>query len=249
MASDNLARFPKAFFLYLQDAQQGPFGEQDLHNLFTQGKLTATTPCWHEGLADWSTLEKCIALPASVGPTRPKPPRSQPTIIQSADTWYYEINGHRHGPVGRSKIAELVRTNSLGADSLLWKPGMQDWQTVRHSEFSTESPLPPPLSGDAVKNGLAWAIAFAPLTGAILQAFIGGASGIHPDKLWMVTLALNLSLCAADEKGLKNSGHAAPNAGWAFLIPVYLYQRANKLKQPQTYFFVWWAVFFVTLFL
>ncbi|MBS1983223.1 MAG: DUF4339 domain-containing protein [Bdellovibrionales bacterium] len=250
MASDNLARAGKAFFVYLQDAQRGPLGESELRDLFAQGKIASNTPCWHEGLADWSTLDKCIALPSPQTPARPKPPGLQPTVAHAADNnWYYEIDGKRYGPVGRVRVTELVKTGSLHANSLVWKVGMKDWQAIRYSEFSTESTVPPPLTGDAVKNGLAWALAFAPVTGAFLQAIVGGAAGVPAHNLWLITLVLNISLCIADEKSLKHSGHAAPNAGWAFLVPVYLYQRASKLKQSQAYFFAWWACFFLSFFL
>jgi len=45
-------------------------------------------------------------------------------------TWYYALNGQQLGPVVESELSRLVSTGVVGADALIWREGMPDWQPV-----------------------------------------------------------------------------------------------------------------------
>lgn len=43
--------------------------------------------------------------------------------------WYYAINGQRQGPLIDSEIERLARDGVIRPDTLVWRQGMQNWQT------------------------------------------------------------------------------------------------------------------------
>jgi len=43
------------------------------------------------------------------------------------DAWYYEKQGHRHGPLDTDKLKALARSGDLSPNDLVWKQGMDGW--------------------------------------------------------------------------------------------------------------------------
>ena len=45
--------------------------------------------------------------------------------------WYYaDASGQRHGPFSAEELESHVRHARLGAASLVWREGLQDWQPL-----------------------------------------------------------------------------------------------------------------------
>jgi hypothetical protein len=183
-------------------------------------------------------------LPSTTAPT-------PPIRVESADAealWHYAIAGRRLGPVKGTVITELLADDTLTNETLVWKQGLDNWIPIANTTMRRLNTEPPPLTGTAVNNNVVWIVAFAPIIGELLEHFVGDLAGKDPSKLWFITLALNIGLCFLDEHLLKQAGHDATKfAGWAFLVPVYLYQRATTLKQPLSYFTTWLICFFISL--
>lgn len=104
---------------------------------------------------------------------------------------------------------------------------------------SLKSTKPRPIPTGKAKSGYAWSLAFVPLMGILLQG-LGGLA------IWLV-IGLNVLFCILDESQLKKSGFGAPNVWWLFLVPVYLYQRANFVGDNLAYFFVWIGCFILSV--
>jgi len=164
--------------------------------------------------------------------------------------WHYESNGVRTGPVKEAEIFGLIATNKLGRSSYVWSKGMTDWATLESATpFSRQfSNTPPPLTGNAVNNTLVWWLAFGPLLGIFAAGFLAGLTDKDISSFWWTTLVLNIALSIADEKKLKQAGHDTASMGAAFIVPVYLYKRAQVLKQNNSYFIVWVVLFVLSLF-
>lgn len=110
-------------------------------------------------------------------------------------------------------------------------------------------------------NKIVWILAFAPLLGLMLESAVAGAAASHPaaveaavaDALhhgtyWYLTLGLNLALLLWEARRLKAAGVAMSSLGkWAFVVPVYLWQRARLLGQKATYFYTWLTTFGLAL--
>lgn len=166
----------------------------------------------------------------------------------TGDEWHYESDGVRLGPVSHSEILSLISSSKLARGSFVWKKGMPDWTTLDSTVFSSQfSDSPPPLTGEAVDNTLVWWLAFAPLGGAFIAGFLSGATDKPMSKFWWVTLVLNIALSIADEKKLQKAGHDTEKMGGAWLVPVYLFNRAKVLKQNNAYFIVWVVLFCLSL--
>ena len=90
--------------------------------------------------------------------------------------WYYAINGERLGPVSDEEFAQLVATGSVGADTLVWRQGLAQWQPWSALAATTTLPdvsgMPPPLTpSPAADTPVA---AAAPVDGAEPDLVYGG---------------------------------------------------------------------------
>lgn len=44
--------------------------------------------------------------------------------------WYFEVQGVSKGPFPESEFAQMVQRRDVPTDSLVWRPGLEDWGTV-----------------------------------------------------------------------------------------------------------------------
>ena len=186
--------------------------------------------------------------------------------------WWYEIDGENKGPVKDEDIIKMISSKYLKPENLVWKQGTEHWVNLKSSTFSEyfKNNNPSPVSGSAVNNNIVWWLAFAPLIGQILEGFFLEMFYPEPsldydnlnsienythyltntdfNAFWFITLALNFYLSYRDEERFKKSGYDTTKLGTTFLIPVYLYKRAELLKQNNAYFWVWIILFILTLY-
>jgi hypothetical protein len=97
-----------------------------------------------------------------------------------------------------------------------------------------------------VSNTIVWWLAFAPLLGSFIAGFCAGITHVSIGKFWWTTVALNLILSHADGKHLRKAGYDTSSLGGSWLIPIYLYKRAEMLGQSKSYFTVWVVLFILS---
>jgi len=221
--------------------QFGPYGEEDLRAHIRSGKVLPDDLAWKEGLKSWQPVSSMILVASGNAELSP---------LTFADTaWHYEMQGERFGPVAESEISAMVSQGRLKRESYVWQQGSPSWVRLESTKFRFHfSSTPPPLTGSAIRNDIVWWLAFAPVIGAFLGGLLGEMTNIPYSKLWWVTLALNVGLSIADENLLKKAGHDTSSMGASWLVPVYLYKRAEILKQNNAYFIVWVILFCLSLF-
>lgn len=100
-----------------------------------------------------------------------------------------------------------------------------------------------PSGKQAWGNWTAWAIACAPVLGAILEAMLAKMLGHASSFLFLVTLGLNIFLCSLDAKALQARGYSEEQLGNIFLIPIYLFNRAKLLSEKPAYAILWCVLF------
>ena len=67
-------------------------------------------------------------------------------------TWYYALGNERQGPVDDAELDRLIAAGTVTSDTLVWKAGMADWQTLgqaRPRAPRPPAPLPPVPSAPA----------------------------------------------------------------------------------------------------
>lgn len=173
--------------------------------------------------------------------------------------WFYEDDGQRKGPFSSNQIIDFVKNSTIHSKTLIWKKGLSDWIAIESTEFNVHaiSTTPPPLYGDKVNNNIVWVLAFAPLIGYTIEWIIAGLLqkneyaanlAMENNKYWFVTVILNIGLALIDEKRLQSAGHNTEKfKGWAWIVPVYLYQRSKATHQNLSYFITWIVCFVLTL--
>jgi uncharacterized protein (DUF1684 family) len=169
------------------------------------------------------------------------------------NSWHYEKNGERLGPVSEADISALANNRAIDAQTLVWQQGFADWTPLSQTTLAsclTSASAPPALPGNKINNGVVWTLAFAPLLGLGLQAalaamFSGDGSDFTDADLghfWYATVLLNIALSIFDVRQLKKAGiDAGQFNSFAFFVPIYLWMRSKALKQSPAYFWVWIA--------
>ncbi|MDB6073226.1 MAG: hypothetical protein JWO89_866 [Verrucomicrobiaceae bacterium] len=61
--------------------------------------------------------------------------------------WYYEKEGVSHGPCPEAEIITLVRRKQVVASTLVWNPGLEEWDAVEKLKpewlEQADAPVPP----------------------------------------------------------------------------------------------------------
>jgi uncharacterized RDD family membrane protein YckC len=60
--------------------------------------------------------------------------------------WYYAIDQQRFGPVSEQELARLAAAGTVGADTLVWREGMSNWQ--RYAEAAPTPAASPVTAGN-----------------------------------------------------------------------------------------------------
>jgi GYF domain 2 len=174
------------------------------------------------------------------------------------ETWFYTQGGQRKGPVPADKLRELLAAQTIDGETPIWRKGLENWQPLRTTEIGAQlKDEPPPIAASHVNNGFVWTLAVAPIAYVFLDIAILGYQINHPYEdhafsstlSWLIPVLVNGALCLLDEQQLKRAGYSS---GWmtfcaVLLAPVYLFLRAQRLRQTPTYGYVWIASFIASL--
>jgi uncharacterized protein (AIM24 family) len=79
-------------YLIVGEQQSGPYSSDQLAEMVRSGTAHATTPCWHEGLSEWSTVGAAFPelAPAAPAPV-PSPPAAGGTTFEVITSSFYKM--------------------------------------------------------------------------------------------------------------------------------------------------------------
>jgi hypothetical protein len=83
---------------------------------------------------------------------------------ESGGRWFYVHEGRRKGPVSVAQLEELILTQNLPEDVLVWRHGLDEWAPAS-SVDEIKRDLPPPLPGQATDKPPALSVAMAETEG------------------------------------------------------------------------------------
>jgi hypothetical protein len=180
--------------------------------------------------------------------------------IDSDQAWFYTLGGQRIGPVPTDKLYELLAEQTIDGVTPIWRRGMTDWQPLGKTAIGTQlGETPPPIRPNDINNGFVWALAVAPIAYLFVQiaiidyqaSHLGEDLSVSSALVWLIPALANATLCILDEQQLKRAGY---DSGWMtlfalLLAPVYLFMRAQRLRQTPNYGYVWIASFIVSIIL
>jgi len=169
------------------------------------------------------------------------------------ENWYYFTAGNQQGPVDAATLTGWVEGGILDRSTLVWKAGMADWAALSATSLGARFTTPPPVTGTAVNNTAVWVWAFSAL---LPMEQIWQGLGVRNPSLHMIWSSWWMPsglLFWWDASLLKASGNRPRKwEGWQlwglFIVPVYLFVRAAKLRQNCAYAVVWVVCAVISLF-
>ncbi|HDO1358302.1 TPA: DUF4339 domain-containing protein [Aeromonas veronii] len=160
--------------------------------------------------------------------------------------WFYAKNGTQVGPLSLSEITTLINNQDIVADTKVWN-GTGDWSPASNQPqleafFQIAKLTPPPLTGRDIDNRFIWALVSVPIVGALLENMFNAT------LIWLY-IVLNITFCVLDERKLKSAGHNAPMKWMLFIVPAYLWKRAEILHHKKVYVWCWIVAFSISIFI
>ena len=188
-----------------------------------------------------------VVVPGKQSP--PAPPAPPTNVTPAGELWHYAVSGRSQGTATPAQLAAMQRQGTLGRDTMVWRQGMAAWMPLAQAGFAAQAPAL--TAGVAIaphNNALLWVLAFAPIIGLFAEGIIAGVTRSRVEKLWFITIAINIGLCVADTAIAKRAGHdTSKYSGWAILVPVYLYLRIKAAESNIAPFVIWLVCFAVVL--
>lgn len=165
--------------------------------------------------------------------------------------WYYEIDRNRVGPVDEEALKALIANGTLTRESLVWTSDFgPEWKPVGATTLSSGIAGPPPLPQTHVNNVYVWLLAFVPIIGGVVEKVIEQERVIPQTAIFISYFAVNSLLAFIDMSAIEKSGRDTKSRSyrsWFWLIPVYLFKRANALGQSKGYFWTWVVAILVSI--
>ena len=69
--------------------------------------------------------------------------------------WYYTVNNQPVGPVDEENLKQLLASQSINTNTLVWKEGMAEWKPLGQTELAKLTggvPMVPPVAPVYVPN-------------------------------------------------------------------------------------------------
>jgi hypothetical protein len=170
--------------------------------------------------------------------------------------WYYVANGARRGPTTAQTIRDLLNKKQIEPDTQVWRQGMPEWKPLRESDLGNlVAAEPPAISSKHIGDGYVWILALLPLVIGVIEAVVSASNQeaavrslalgfpYHPSRglPFQVPVIINGLLGWLDDRRLQQAGYGsrATRVTSVLLTPVYLFMRANRLRQRPYYAVAW----------
>ena len=167
--------------------------------------------------------------------------------------WYYKKRDARIGPVAEEELIKLFRSREIGRSTLVSSTqndqSQREWRLFWAAGLlSPEELTPPPLRPSFASDRYAWLIVIFPLLlsigDLIRMALMKGAT--YEPAIILVSLFCYGLLAWLDQNKLLELGYTDAqdrlSGWWALLIPVYLWKRANIVRQSKWQVWIWGAM-------
>lgn len=127
----------------------------------------------------------------------------------ATEGWHYQLNGQVKGPYSEDQFRALCEARSIHAGTMIWRPGMVDWQPLGQ----VDSPFRALLGQPQVMPGYAPPMA-RPGPGLVAQ---GPAQDVTNASLW------SLYWGALTQRYVGFSGRASRKEYWSYILFFYLF--------------------------
>ncbi|MBO09594.1 MAG: hypothetical protein CMJ68_02405 [Planctomycetaceae bacterium] len=132
----------------------GPASGKQLKSLAQNGSLEANDEISKSQTGPWQTVRSVRGLESFFPEDDCSDSTSMVTKQKKSDVqrqsaparefeWFYAVGDEDNGPVGTAELASLFREGVIGAQSVLWRDGLEDWCTAQElpelAEFLQES--------------------------------------------------------------------------------------------------------------
>jgi len=106
--------------------QKGPLSFPELRGLVENGTVRPGDEVYSKTLMVWRDIRQVPELEDAIIAAETGLARAE----QGAAAWYFMKAGTERGPISERLLGEMVSSGRLGAEDLVWGPGLEDWQPL-----------------------------------------------------------------------------------------------------------------------
>ncbi len=263
-----------AWYIVENGVSVGPMNEEQIAGAIKSGRISSSTLVWRDGFQSWKKLaESELAGMANShheheNTTAAAGRNEQEAGGQTGESehspgWYIMQGVSRTGPFSLGQAIAIFKAKGLRPDTMVWTPGFDEWRMAKDTAIAAHmrsyAPLPP------LSNIIIWLAALSPILGMFIASYIFSVTYDQQEmqtytheqmldvmlKLALIRVSFQTLMGAVDIYLLKKAGYQVFGmVVWMLLLfPVYLFLRAKKLGQKQTYLLVWLASLLIVFFI
>lgn len=153
-----------SYYIYnKQGKHEGPYEEEQLHNMLKAGRLDKEELVSQNGLSSWSPIH--LVLEAGFPPNASHQEEKKYRLLAQ--------DGTQTGPFEISTLRNMLRQGKAQSSDYIWTEGMDNWEPIHHlikntdeTDFKANSAFPPPPGNNhsfdveevdkKAKKGLGW---------------------------------------------------------------------------------------------
>lgn len=149
------------------DQWVGPMKASEVFAKLEKGELTPAHYILQKGQKSWKRIVEIPEFQPTMPPPPPpefleevqeqefkKPPKNPSHPVEKI--WYVFYSDTQMGPFSVEEVKRAVDVGTIGPQSMVWKDGMSDWQSMAEVPvFSSAKKVPPPVPKTSVKPAAA----------------------------------------------------------------------------------------------
>lgn len=208
------------WYYVLAGKRMGPVSLDEIRELIESGKVRPETKVWSQIVrGEWqaardTALSEIFAL---LPPEPPEPPPLEPSSLEPPPL--------PSGDKGQSNVSDTLNETF----SSVSEQGKRVFDEIQAYTVTTTA------EGKRIDDRPIWAVVVV----LLLIVIIGW---IFKVDLRIISGIVALPLCFIDWQKLKADGLPVPSGWWILFTPVYLWKRAELLKQKKHYVAVWMGI-------
>lgn len=145
--SQSLPQDEKAFMVYVNNEQYGPFNTNEMKQLVEGNEIDKDTLVWQKGMDNWQPACE-VKMIAKLFPKQQQVSAAMHNMPKTG--YFVNVNNQQVGPFTVQQLQQFAQAGEFTQQMFVWREGMTQWQTAGSVQelaafFSMQMPSMPQM--------------------------------------------------------------------------------------------------------